>query len=177
MPASQWNAAIRSSEIVRSFGWPRGELILDHPWLGVGVNNAPRAMVRYAGAARGIGQYPIMPVHNPVLTIWAETGMIGILLYLGVLASALLAFVRSWLRDRRAPDHWLIPYYALIAAVTLGYLASWVKGGGIESDRTYFLVLALLVLPSQLTDRRRKEVDSEPAATRGTFAVAGGGTP
>ena len=77
-------------------------MILDHPWLGVGVNNAPRAMVRYAGAARGIGQYPIMPVHNPVLTIWAETGMIGILLYLGVLASALLAFVRSWLRDRRA---------------------------------------------------------------------------
>lgn len=152
-------------------------LILDHPWLGVGINNAPRTMVRYAGAARGIGQYQTVPIHNPVLTIWAETGLIGILLYLGVLASALLAFVRSWVRDRRADDHWLMPYYGLVAAVTLGYLASWIKGGGIESDRTYFLVLAMLVLPSQLTDARSRKADSAVATTSRASPVMEGRAP
>jgi len=125
-------------------------MILDHPWTGVGIFNAPQAMVGYVEATRGVGQFEMVAIHNPVLTIWAETGLPGLLLYLIVPVSAATTFVRYWLRDRRAGDKRLMPYYALIAAITAGYLVSWIKGGGVETDRTYFLLLALLALPSHL---------------------------
>ncbi len=132
-------------------------LILDHPWTGVGIFNAPQAMVEYVEATRGVGQFEMVAIHNPILTIWAETGLPGLLFYVGVPVGATGAFVHHWLQDRRAGDRRLMPYYALIAAITAGYLVSWIKGGGVEIDRTYFLLLALLALPSHLIREKRAD--------------------
>jgi O-antigen ligase len=90
------------------------------------------------------------PLHNPVLVIWAETGLPGLVLYLAVLASAVISFLRQYLQSRRIGAQYLIPYYAVVASVFLGYMASWIKGGGLEVDFSYFLMLALLLIPSYM---------------------------
>jgi hypothetical protein len=35
--------------------------------------------------------------------------------------------------------------------IAAGYLASWIKSGGIENHPTFFVLLALLLIPSQLS--------------------------
>ncbi len=128
-------------------GW---QLIQDHLWLGVGIRNAPIGVLPYLQKYVSVGQANDAALHNPVLTIWAETGIPGLLLYLAVLGSAAWLFVRKWLSHRRQGGHWLAPYFALVSSVFMGYIASWIKGGGMEDDFSYFLVLALLILPSHL---------------------------
>jgi O-antigen ligase len=89
--------------------------------------------------------------HNPILVIWAETGLLGILLYLGVLASALYTFVVQFLRYRKTDIHHpFLPYFALVSCVFLGYMASWFKGGSMEMAHSYFFILALLLIPAGL---------------------------
>jgi putative inorganic carbon (HCO3(-)) transporter len=127
--------------------WP---LILDHIWRGVGIGNAPYAVMPYLGMLGSVWAYERAVIHNPALTIWAETGIPGILLYLGVLGSAVWLFARQYHRHKKAGVHCLMPYFALVSSLFLGYMPSWIKGGGIESDFTYFLILALLVVPSHL---------------------------
>ncbi len=125
------------------------QLISEHPLGGVGIGNAPTALVPLARLTRSVWGLSQVPVHNPVLTIWSETGMPGIVLYLGVLASAVGSFVHQL---RRAIQASTLPtvYFALVISLFLGFMASWIKGGGMESDFTYFLMLALLLIPSQL---------------------------
>ncbi len=54
------------------------EIIRDHPWLGVGFNNY---MIAFAKYAAGTSVEPIW-VHNIYLLIAAETGVIGLALFL-----------------------------------------------------------------------------------------------
>jgi putative inorganic carbon (HCO3(-)) transporter len=127
--------------------WP---LILDHIWRGVGIGNSPYAVMPYLERLGSVWAYERAAIHNPVLAIWAETGVLGSLLYLGVLGSSVWLFVRQYQRHRKAGVHCFMPYFALVSSIFLGYMPSWVKGGGMESDITYFLMLALLVVPSHL---------------------------
>lgn len=70
----------------------------------------------------------------------------------------------------------LTPYFALISCLFASYMPSWIKGGGMESDFTYFLILALLVIPSQLEDIEEPETSTEINARDGTRCVAGTAT-
>lgn len=123
-------------------------LILDHPWLGVGIGNARHAVRPYVLLLRSIGGSESAATHNPVLQVWAETGLPGILLYLGVLGSAVWLFARQYLLCRRFGVQALVPCFALVSSTFLGYMTSWIKGGGMESNITYFLMLALLLIPT-----------------------------
>jgi O-antigen ligase len=125
-------------------------LIRDHALGGVGIGNAPYEVLSYVRLFRSVGGYERAVIHNPVLTIWAEIGIPGLILYLGILGSAVGAFVRQYRCHKKAGVQWLLPYYALVSSVFLGYMLSWIKGGGLESDFTYFLMLALLLIPSGL---------------------------
>jgi len=132
-------------EVLWQAAW---QLIEDHPLGGVGIGNAPYAAVHYLETDPRVVGAERATIHNPVLTIWSETGLLGIFLYLGVFASALFLFIREYLKFKKLGVGQLINYCATVACVTLGYMASWFKGGGMESDFSYFLMLALLVLPS-----------------------------
>jgi hypothetical protein len=44
-----------------------------------------------------------------------------------------------------------MPYFALATSAFLGYFASWIKGGGMELSHSYFLMLAIFLIPSCLT--------------------------
>ena len=103
-------------------------LIRDHTWGGVGIGNASRAVVQYARLFRSMWGIESASLHNPVLTIWAETGIPGVMLYLGVLVSSVLSFTQQYQHARRSGMGRLLPYFALVGSVFLGYMTSWIKG-------------------------------------------------
>jgi putative inorganic carbon (HCO3(-)) transporter len=126
--------------------WPAGwQLIKDHLLTGVGIGNSSYQVI------------PILmvptPLHNPILVIWADTGLPGLLLYLGVLATAVITFLRKYLQSGKTGGGNLISYYALVSSVFIGYMASWIKGGGMESDFSYFMMVALLLIPSSSIEK------------------------
>jgi len=124
--------------------------ILDHPWGGAGIGNASYEIMPYLRQLRSTLGYARSSIHNPVLAVWADTGILGILLYLGTIISALWSFARQYHRYRESGLRFLTPYFALVSSVFLGYMASWIKGGGIEASFIHFLMLALLLVPARL---------------------------
>ena len=139
----------------REYIWPVAwQLIKEHPILGIGIGNSPYQMIpflAYAGIIKlGFLSVNEISIHNPILVIWAETGLPGLFLYLGVLVSAIISFFRQFLFSRKIHDDYLMPYFAIVSSMFIGYMAHWIKGGGLESDYSYFLVLALLLIPSQV---------------------------
>lgn len=137
----------------REYIWPAAwELIKDHTFFGVGIGNSFYEIVPYL--IHTGDPYVILsgePIHNPVFVLWAETGLFGLFLYLGILLSAAISFLRQWIFSLQRGDHNLGSYYALTFSLTAGFLLSWIKGGGMENHYTYFLVLSLLLIPSVIT--------------------------
>jgi len=131
--------------------WQAGWLLIrQNPLTGVGVGNSPYAMMEIVRSFRSVFGFETAPIHNPILAIWAETGILGLLLYLAVFGSAFWAFAYQFLRLRKFGVTWLMPYFALTFAAFCGYFASWIKGGGMETNYSFFLMLGLLLLPSHL---------------------------
>lgn len=126
------------------------DLAAERPWSGVGIGNSSSAVLSHLRMYQNVANQSKASLHNPLLVILAETGVPGLLLYLGVLAGCVWSALRVYFRPpgRAAPA--LQRYFALILAVFLGYMASWIKGGGMESDHSYFFMLALLLIPSIL---------------------------
>jgi O-antigen ligase len=85
-------------------------------------------------------------LHNPLLTIWAETGLFGLLLYSGILISSIFVFTTHFLRVARQQASPFTAAYGVIGVTVLAYLVSWFKGGGSESEFAFFLAIALLNL-------------------------------
>jgi len=137
--------------------------ISEHPWQGVGIGGAPYAIKGYVEQMRSIYGADATYVHNPLLTIWTETGIPGLILYAGVLVTAVVQFVRHWRRMRPVQAHYLAPYGAIVASVFVGYMLSWIKGGGMESAFSYFLMLSLLLVPSHLSEAPERAATPYPA--------------
>jgi putative inorganic carbon (HCO3(-)) transporter len=134
-------------EVLWSAAWVA---IKNNPWIGVGIGNSNYVMLSYLQFFRSTLGLEYASVHNPVLTIWLDTGIPGILLYLSSMLSAILLFVQQYFKNKQFIRDHLQPYFGIVASVFIGYMLSWIKGGGIESDTTYFLMLALLLIPSSL---------------------------
>lgn len=130
--------------------WEAGmRAIAAEPVLGYGIGNASRAALPHLQILKGITVSQGFSLHNPLLTIWIETGFPGLIIYVGVLLSAMWAFISTyWGRKFKHPS--MQNYFALVSAVFVGYMASWIKGGGMEREFTYFYMLALLILPAVL---------------------------
>lgn len=150
---TQGDTALGGREVI----WQAGLLLIrDHPLLGVGIGNSPYAVLPYIRNFQSLYQIdpyhsdPFSPLHNPVLVILSETGFPGLLIYLSVPFVALISFLKGFIRAHKEQNQAMLPYYALILAVFVGYMASWIKGGGMESDYSYFLMLALLGIPSSV---------------------------
>jgi O-antigen ligase len=147
-------------EVLWQAAW---NLIVDHPWQGVGIGNGRYELIRYLSQITGIAGAARAATHNPVLQVWGETGLPGIILYMGVPVSAVWLFVREYLRCRERDMQGLLPYFALLSSSFAGYMASWIKGGGMEVSITYFLMLSLLLIPVCL-DSKSQMVSAEPPA-------------
>jgi len=127
--------------------------IKDRPITGVGVGNSRYAIMNYVRLFRSVSTRSNVSIHNPILTIWVDAGLPGVILYLGVLVSSMLSFVKQYIFFKKQGVHWLMPYFSLVSTAFMGYFATWIKGGGVESAFSYFLIIALLVIPSHLEAR------------------------
>jgi O-antigen ligase len=84
----------------RSTMWRQAlDVIEANPVLGVGANNYAVWFEQYIGPE--LDAQRIRTVHNKYLLVWAETGIVGLLAFLGFLLSAIYWGWRGWqLRDR-----------------------------------------------------------------------------
>ncbi|MHB2205431.1 O-antigen ligase family protein [Methylobacterium sp. CM6257] len=124
--------------------------IVDQPFTGAGVGNGPLALHDYiASVTSSYNRHTDLPSHQPFLEVGVDVGVVGIALYTATILTALWSFVRSraaWAAVEGAPEG----YHMVVAGATTGYLVSWFKGGGQGNHPTFFLLLALLLLPAHL---------------------------
>ncbi len=125
-------------------------LISEHGWVGVGLGNAPTEIIRYLRYFSPIYTDRVA-LHNPLLTIWAESGLIGLILYSGVLGSSILIFALRFVRALHQGRSNSVAVYGVIGVTVLAYLVSWFKGGGSESEFAFFLALVMLNLPLEFS--------------------------
>ena len=76
--------------LARAAGW---DLVHRHPWLGVGFGNYRQAALARQGAT-GITDMLSRDAHSIALTVWAETGLPGLALWVVLHATLALALLR-----------------------------------------------------------------------------------
>ena len=79
-------------------------MILDHPWLGVGFGNYGAAYEQYRTLRWA---NPLGHAHNYYLNIFAETGILGLLAYLGVWVSIVVQALRATGRRHAPALRWM----------------------------------------------------------------------
>ncbi len=125
--------------------------ILDHPLLGVGINNYVLVMRDYV--TPDLGQVWLYVAHNRYLLLWAEMGIGGFLAFVLFLLSTLRQGWAAWqLRDR------LLSTLALaLTAGLLGHMAHMLVEifNGEQQQELLFVVAALIVAISRLRPESR----------------------
>jgi putative inorganic carbon (hco3(-)) transporter len=131
--------------------WTAGLWLLsDHPLTGIGIGNGPYVMLNYVNAVSDtdhIAKYTTRPAHNPILEVGDDTGLIGLLLYLASVLSALWLFLRQFIRGVRQRIDALTAYCSLVACISIGFLATWLKSGGLADHISLFILLTLWLIP------------------------------
>lgn len=111
-----------SSRNARLTAWATAfEMIKDNPIWGVGMRNF---QPRYP-------DYSVVPLtassttyvaHNSYLQIWAESGTLAFICYMGVLGSVFLSMGRIYNKCRYRPDlEWAMNYARMMEATTVGF--------------------------------------------------------
>jgi putative inorganic carbon (hco3(-)) transporter len=157
--------------------WQAALLVIrDHFWHGTGIGNAPYEVMPHLRTLRSVWQYEWAAIHNPLLTVLAETGLPGFFLYASVFIAALWSLITQWLRHHELGLTGLEAYFPLVASACAGYLTVWIKGGGMETSITYFLMLALLLIPAQLSmpEWDQQAADRILSADQEIWTAAGG---
>ncbi len=88
-------------------------MIVDHPFLGVGANNYVMNIRNYL--VPEIGQGFLYVVHNKFLLVWAETGLGGILSFIGFLGLTIWRGWKTWIRDIPVVSYLALGFAAAIA--------------------------------------------------------------
>jgi putative inorganic carbon (HCO3(-)) transporter len=134
----------------REFTWLASwKVIENNPIFGVGIGGSRFAIIPYLSHLLS-EQLNGAAVHNPVLTLWVETGLVGLFIYLSIPVAAISSFVTQFQTTKKEKDEWMLPYFAIISSIAIGYLFSWYIGGGLQSDFSYFLILSFLIIPACL---------------------------
>jgi O-antigen ligase len=130
--------------------------INDRPVLGLGYGAFPYASNDLMLSTPGVNlegysfRDPGQPVHNSYLEAWAELGIFGIVLYVGLLASTVLALLRTAARARAiGADFVRRVAYALVLGLLTWFITSFFLST--ETSRGFWIVLGLaLALPKLL---------------------------
>ncbi|TCR61530.1 O-antigen ligase family protein [Bosea sp. BK604] len=133
------------------------QLFRDYPATGVGIGNGPFALHAYLAALTTATNHRLdLPSHQPFLEVAIETGLFGLLVYIAILASAIMSFARYraiWAASREMPT----AYYAIVSGVCVAYALAWIKSGGLENHASFLAVLVLLLAPSLITTTEARE--------------------
>jgi O-antigen ligase len=121
--------------LARGAGW---DLVHQHPWLGVGFGNYRTAALARAGAT-GITDQLSRDAHSIALTVWAETGLPGLALWMLLHAALLRALLQraregntvalgaalSWIGYQTLGIAHYLPFHP---SVSLGFALVWGVG-------------------------------------------------
>jgi O-antigen ligase len=139
-------------------------MFLEHPLLGVGLNNYGEEMESYADSADGLTRDTVLPAHNTLLLTLAELGPVGLLALLWL--AFRVVFLGSGVNGQANRLAWMIlagvpagaVAYFVVVMVNLQYVAS---------DVTFW-VLASLGFASfrALSGQTHNQGDSCPEAVR-----------
>jgi O-antigen ligase len=151
----------------RLYLWGKtGEMIVDHPFLGVGAGNWKVVVPRYTGAnevVQGGWKSPRRP-HNDLLWVLAETGVIGLGLYVAIFSTFVWWAARGvWIAQNREQR---IRASAVFFAI-VGYLVFSLFS--FPRERIEHSVLLVLILVMALFSEH--ELRPAPAALRRRVVV------
>jgi O-antigen ligase len=131
-------------------------------WTGVGIGNGPLKLHGYINSLTSeFNHRHDLPSHNPLLEAGVETGLLGMLVYASIYISALWQFFS---RRARTKNEAVAGYFPLLLGVSVGYMASWIKSGGMENHPTVFVLIGLLLVRSQLSRAAEPNFSEEVAA-------------
>lgn len=134
-------------------------LLGDHLWTGVGAGNGPQALHAYIASLTSYYNHRTdLPGHNPLLEVGIQTGVLGLLIYVAIPAFALFRFLKARHRPMMREGA-MAAYVPLVLASVIGYGFSWLKSGGMENDPSFFVLLALLLLPAHMSAKFRASAD------------------
>jgi O-antigen ligase len=100
------------------------EMIKQHPFLGVGLNNYT---VHYLSYAKGLGLAPTATVraaHSLYIEVAAETGLLGLSVFLVLLGTMAKNIIDSWKKLKGARRDDLARMVAAVGAGIFGYLTA-----------------------------------------------------
>jgi O-antigen ligase len=123
------------------------QLIQENSLFGVGIGNASRLIMPYLSLITETWDMTERALHNPLLQIWAETGLIGLIFYTATLLLAIWSFLKQFIKHMKTETEFWTSYSSIIFAVSVGLLTIWIKGGGMELAPSYFLILAYMLIP------------------------------
>ena len=143
--------------------WEASLLFMRDHLLGAGIGNGPFRLHPYIASLTSATNHRMdLPSHQPFLEVGVDTGLVGLIIYVCVIGSAIWSFVQSrscWLLSPSCPDG----YYLTVIGATAAYGATWIKGGGLENNASLIVMFALLLIPSLV-----QEADDQSAREGGS---------
>jgi O-antigen ligase len=127
-------------------------VIEEHPLVGVGIGGQPRASRRLAGSERPT---PNFVSHTTPLTVFAELGAVGLVLYAWLLAGGAWLILQVWRRDQGLG--------LVLAAAFVGlFVHALFYSGFLEDPLTWFVIAVAAAYSSQPARKRRRR-EAAPA--------------
>jgi O-antigen ligase len=119
-------------------------LLKDRPLLGAGMASYNTRIIPYHKQVNGENIEIFHHPHNVFLTIWVNTGIIGLIGFLGILFSGYRLQVTSYKKNKTLP---LLNYF-LIASLTTILVTGLVDSPYIKNDLSVFFwtIIALLII-------------------------------
>lgn len=149
--------------------WEASLLFMRDHLLGAGIGNGPFRLHPYIASLTSATNHRMdLPSHQPFLEVGVDTGLVGLIIYVCVIGSAIWSFVQSrscWLLSPSCPNG----YYLTVIGATTAYGATWIKGGGLENHASLIVMFALLLIPSlvqEADDRSARESSRWPSKHR-----------
>jgi probable O-glycosylation ligase (exosortase A-associated) len=138
------------------------EIMMDHPWTGVGWGNFIKEFERRENLAEGV------VAHSTWFQVGSEAGVISLSAYVLMILCALASTFRTWRRARRGGDRWR-EWQA--RAVFCGVVAFCVGGTFVsrENSEFLFIYLAMSAILARLAPQ-----EQTVAVARAGRSVAGG---
>lgn len=128
------------------------DIVADHPFLGTGMGNFGEVSPAYG--IRDIGGFPYDHAHNLVLTFAAETGLVGVFIFLAFL----FAVARAGARALGRSD---LPGFPPALAIVAGLSGLFVTSLGEYPPRTNVIMALILILIGALVAYERLALQRE----------------
>jgi putative inorganic carbon (HCO3(-)) transporter len=162
-----------SSANARLTAWATAfEMIKDNPIWGVGMRNFQPRYPDYSVVPLSANSTTYV-AHNSYLQIWAESGTLAFIVYMGVLGSVFYTMGRIYKQCRYRPDlEWAMNYARMMEATTVGFSvgAFFLNRGHFDLWYHWLALVAALNLCASAALRRAPQLG---AATESKLKRAG----